>query len=91
MALREKRLRSKVIITAQLPEGLSHQREWKIFSVVPEGKSSKNGLKLQKGTFQLSIRRNILTIRAVKLKYEFPRRFLNCHLKASSKGLLAIF
>ena len=48
-----------------------------LFSIIPKCRTRNNGLKLKEARFRLNIRKNFLTVRAVRQWSQLPRELVN--------------
>ena len=65
-SLEKRRLKGDMIALFKYLKGCHSEEGQNPFSVNPECRTRNNGLKLQEARFQLSIRKNFLTVRAVR-------------------------
>ena len=72
-SLEKRRLRGDIIALFKYLKGCHPEESQDLFSILPECRSWNNGLKLQEARFQLDIKRNFLTVRAVRQWNQLPR------------------
>ena len=65
ISLEKRRLRGDMIALFKYLKGCQTEEGQDLFSILPECRTRNNGLKLQEARFQLDIRRDFLTVRAV--------------------------
>ena len=65
-SLEKRKLRSEMIALFKHLKGCPTEEGQDLFSIIPEYRTRHNGLKLQEARFMLSIRKNFLTVRAVR-------------------------
>ena len=66
-SLEKRRSRGDMIALFKYLKGCHTEEGQDLFSILPECRTRNNGLKLQEARFQLNIRKNFLTVRAVQL------------------------
>ena len=65
-SLENRKLRGNMIALFKYLKGCYTEVGKDLFSIIPEWRTCNNGLKLNEAIFQLNIRRNFLTVRAVQ-------------------------
>ena len=65
-SLEKRRLRGEMIALFKYLKDCHTEEGQDIFSIIPVCRACNNGLKLKEARFQLNIRKNILTVRAVQ-------------------------
>ena len=66
-------MRGDMIALFKYLKGCHTEEGQDLFSILPECGTRNNGLKLQEARFQLDIRKNFLTFRAVRQWNQLPR------------------
>ena len=72
-SLEKRRLRGDMIALFKYLKGCHTEEGQDLFSILPECRTRNNGLKLQEARFRLDIRKNFLTVRAVRQCNQLPR------------------
>ena len=72
-SLEKRRLRRDMTAPFKYLKGCHTEEGQNLFSILPECRTRNNGLKLQEVRFRLDIRKNILTVRAVRQWNQLPR------------------
>ena len=65
-SLEKRRLRGDMIALFKYLKGCHTEEGQDLFSIIPECRTCNNGLKLKEARFQLNIRKQFLTVRAVQ-------------------------
>ena len=74
---RDSHLLSKALHCFKYLKGRHTEEGQDLFLVIPECRTRNNGLKLKEARFWLNIRKNILTVRAVRHWNQFPRELVS--------------
>ena len=72
-SLQKRRLRGDMIALFKDLKGCHTEKGQDLFSILPERRTRNNGFKLQEARFWLDIRKNFLTVRAVRQWNQLPR------------------
>ena len=72
-SLEKRRFRGDMIALFKYLKGCHTEEGQDLFSIFPECRTRNNGLKLQETRFLLDIRKNFLTVRAVRQWNQLPR------------------
>ena len=72
-SLEKRRLREDKRALLKYLKGCHTEEGQDLFSILPECRTQNNGLKLQEDRFRLDIRKNFLTVRAVRQWNQLPR------------------
>ena len=72
-SLQKRRLRGDMIALFQYLKGCHTEEGQDLFSIIPVCRTRNNGLKLQEPRFHLNIRKNFLTVRAIRQWNQLPR------------------
>ena len=62
----KRRLRNAMIALFKYLKGCHTEEGQDLFSIIPEYRTRNNGLKLKEARFQLNLKKNFLTVRAVR-------------------------
>ena len=73
LSMEKRRLTGDMIALFKYLKGCHIQEGQDLFSILPECRTRNNGLKLQEARFHLDIRKNFLTVRAVRQWIQLPR------------------
>ena len=67
----------------------SHTEEGQdLFSVIPECRTHNNGLKVKEARIRLNVRKNVLTVRAVRQWNQLPQEVVNTPALEANKRKL---
>ena len=72
-SLEKRRLRGDMITLLDYLKGCHTEEGQDLFSILPECRTRNNRFKLQEARFRLEIRKNFLTVRAVRQWNQLPR------------------
>ena len=72
-SLKKRRLRGDMIQLLKYLKRSRIEEGQGLFLIIPECRTCNNGLKLQEARFRLNIRKNFLTVRAVRQWNQLPR------------------
>ena len=87
-SLEKRRLRGDMISLFKYLKGCHTEEGQDLFSIVPECRTCNSGSKLKKDRFWLNIRKNFLTVRAVRQWNQLPRELVSAPtLEAFKKNL----
>uniref|UniRef100_A0A670HPH4 Gypsy retrotransposon integrase-like protein 1 n=1 Tax=Podarcis muralis TaxID=64176 RepID=A0A670HPH4_PODMU len=90
-SLEKRRLRGDMIAMFKYIKGCHIEEGERLFSAAPEKRTRSNGSKLQERRFHLNIRKNFLTVRAVRQWNLLPRSVVESPFwRSLSRGLTAI-
>ncbi|XP_061490398.1 nuclear body protein SP140-like protein isoform X2 [Rhineura floridana] len=76
-SLEKRRLRGVMIALFKYSKGCQTEEGQDLFLIIPEYRTWNNGLKLQEARFWLNIRKNFLSVRAVRQWNQLPREVVN--------------
>ena len=87
-SLEKRRLRVDLTAHFKYLKGCHTEKGQDLFSITPECRTYNNGLKLKEARFQLNIRKNFLTVRAVRQWNQLPQEVVSAPtLEAFKKNL----
>ena len=76
-SLDKRRLRGDMIALFKYLKCCHTEEGQDLFSIIPDCRTRNNGLKFQEARFRLDIRKNFLTVRAVRQWNQLPREVMS--------------